>query len=760
MFTGVGGFSLGINKAISDAICVGFSEIDKYANQVLKYRFGGVKNYGNAKEIRTSELPEFDLLCGGFPCQAFSIAGKRGGFDDTRGTLFFEIARVIEAKRPKIVLLENVKGLLNHDKGKTFATILCSLWELGYDVQWMVLNSKFFGVPQNRERVFIVGSIRGTSRPEILPFGEDAEQVQRIPRKEKFFKRKRNELGKEIRKDYESGIVDCSMKDMRNWEVVEQDHSNTLSSLDIDNIIVSPCITQAVGRRGCSSEEMSQVEAVAKCIGLVPETCKKRVFDTPKEINQYLKDNKCSTISISQVAEHLGLPKTQVEHYFRTDKSRAIPNPEVWEKLRILLRLDDTFDKQVTEIYEKEIEFEQTRRVYSAEGISPTINATKEPIVYKAHRSDEIREYNGVSPCLTESHEHKGGSNQPIVMTLERKEWREHTNSDETPCLKNRMGTGGNNVPMVVAQRGRNPDNPCDRVPGSYVEQVFEPNKEGTSNTLTMVEKDNYVYSGKLRRLTPIECERLQGFPDGWTQCGVSTEEFISYNKLGNIERCNKTKIKKLSNRNVHWKIVKDKNKRTLVTVLCTTKDGKGVETQMSSSIEQKDIESIKNLNANIVITKSENMEHWDCVLNITKCNTSIMMRYTSKKNVVNQEIQDTSEKETEKILTEKIWKKQSEGNYDPMKLSTISTAINLIIDSLTCSFAHAQNMQLSIRNLENLSNKELKLEVSDLKMELIQKISDSSRYKQMGNAVTTSVVGAVVEEVVREIYGNQTKSC
>ena len=113
------------------------------------------------------------LICsvGGFPCQSFRIAGKRRGFEDTRGTMFFEIARIAKVKRPKVMLLENVKGLLNHDEGKTFRVILETLWELGYETQWMVLNSKFFGVPQNRERVFIVASLGGECRLEILPFG-------------------------------------------------------------------------------------------------------------------------------------------------------------------------------------------------------------------------------------------------------------------------------------------------------------------------------------------------------------------------------------------------------------------------------------------------------------------------------------------------------------------------------------------------------------------------------------------------------------
>lgn len=130
------------------------------------------KNYGDITKINVSELPDFDLLVGGFPCQSFSIAGKRRGFDDTRGTLFFDLARICAEKRPRLVVFENVKGLLSHDQGKTFQTILGVLSDLGYGVQWQVLNSKNFGVPQNRERVFIIGHLRGTSRPEVFPIGE------------------------------------------------------------------------------------------------------------------------------------------------------------------------------------------------------------------------------------------------------------------------------------------------------------------------------------------------------------------------------------------------------------------------------------------------------------------------------------------------------------------------------------------------------------------------------------------------------------
>jgi DNA (cytosine-5)-methyltransferase 1 len=153
-------------------ICIGFSEIDKYATQIYKKHFNH-KEYGDIKTINPAELPDFELLVGGFPCQAFSIAGKRAGFEDTRGTLIYDVFRIIKEKHPKLVLLENVKGLLSHDNGRTFKTIITSLAELGYAVEWQVLNAKNFGVPQNRERVFIIGHLGGFGGRQVFPIGED-----------------------------------------------------------------------------------------------------------------------------------------------------------------------------------------------------------------------------------------------------------------------------------------------------------------------------------------------------------------------------------------------------------------------------------------------------------------------------------------------------------------------------------------------------------------------------------------------------------
>jgi len=183
MFSGIGGFELGIEQAARElgitTECVGYSEIDKAAIRTYEEHFNH-DNYGDATLIDPATLPEFDLLVGGFPCQAFSIAGKRLGFDETRGTLFFDIARILEAKQPRFFILENVKGLISHNKGQTFRTIVRALDGLGYDLQWKVLNSKNYGVPQSRERVFIVGNLGGTPRPEVFSRTEPASPYSTV----------------------------------------------------------------------------------------------------------------------------------------------------------------------------------------------------------------------------------------------------------------------------------------------------------------------------------------------------------------------------------------------------------------------------------------------------------------------------------------------------------------------------------------------------------------------------------------------------
>lgn len=178
LFSGIGGFHKGFEQAGYEFDWVGFSEIDKYSSAVYRHKFPKSEELGDITTIQPGrDLPNhIDILCGGFPCQAFSVAGKRKGFDDTRGTLFFEIARILRHYKDSgnpisCLVLENVKGLLSHDNGRTFAVIYRILSDLGYTIEFELLNTRWW-LPQNRERIYIVGYIGNRGGPQVFPIGE------------------------------------------------------------------------------------------------------------------------------------------------------------------------------------------------------------------------------------------------------------------------------------------------------------------------------------------------------------------------------------------------------------------------------------------------------------------------------------------------------------------------------------------------------------------------------------------------------------
>ena len=183
LFAGIGGIRKGFELACEErglsSECVFTSEIKPYAVDVLKQNHPNEKIHGDITKISAEDIPDFHFLLAGFPCQAFSAAGKRLGFEDTRGTLFFDVARILRAKQPYGFVLENVEGLVNHDKenknskiGRTFATILQTLDELNYKVSWKVLNAKHFGVPQERKRIYIVGTKKAAPNLETFPYAK------------------------------------------------------------------------------------------------------------------------------------------------------------------------------------------------------------------------------------------------------------------------------------------------------------------------------------------------------------------------------------------------------------------------------------------------------------------------------------------------------------------------------------------------------------------------------------------------------------
>jgi len=186
LFSGIGGFSLALERSGIKPNWIGFSDIDKYANEIFQRRFKDAERLDDITNVRCKDLPkDIDLLTGGFPCQAFSQAGKRLAFEDTRGTLFYEIVRIlkyyIEIEKPiKHFVLENVKGLYSAGNYTAFSTIYSFLSDIGYSIECQLLNSKFFGVPQNRERIYFVGRYSpGGSRPKVFPIRQNAREVSK-----------------------------------------------------------------------------------------------------------------------------------------------------------------------------------------------------------------------------------------------------------------------------------------------------------------------------------------------------------------------------------------------------------------------------------------------------------------------------------------------------------------------------------------------------------------------------------------------------
>ena len=412
---------------------------------------------GDVTEIRTSSLPDFDLLVGGFPCQAFSIAGKRRGFDDTRGTLFFEIARILQDKRPRYLLLENVKGLLSHDKGKTFQTILRVLSEMGYDVKWEILNSKNHGVPQNRERVYIKGYLRGECGGEVLspprPSGETTQQMKAITSPT------RN--GKLVSVNGINGTLTSTGKD--------GGHSTFINELED-----YPTLT---------SREEHLVKSTAK------NHQDGRIYSSKRDSSITLN---CSGNNGFYIVDDKPVNDDLVEWFdegknFRTlTEDRAITTTTTGDCFSITTRQRNMplHKKQDNYVLEKDYEVEKVI-----------------------------------------------GSTQPHAGV---------TDGTFTGALT----TTRNNLPHLVlkdkesvCQAVLTPEREKKRQNGRRMKSDGEP-----MFTITATDRHG-VYDGyRVRRLTPVECERLQGFPDGWTEFGADGEPISNtqrYKCLGNAVTVN-----------------------------------------------------------------------------------------------------------------------------------------------------------------------------------------------------------------------------
>lgn len=448
LFSGVGGFEQALNRL--GGKCVMSSEIDKFANRAYEVLYGH-KTVGDVTKVAAGDVPNHDVLVGGFPCQAFSVAGKRLGFDDTRGTLFFEVARIAKEKQPKLLLLENVKGLISHDKGKTLDTIVKTLNDIGYTVDFNVLNSKYFGVPQNRERIFIVGVLNGESEPwEIEGNNVVAKGKKRIasyegvkmfnfdwPAQETVTNRLRDILEDEVDERYylskeKTAKLVAQLEGQRpsitdeikcyNPRNVDTGEQTRMQDRVYDTEGNTVALTTFLDRMNIAEPQVQSHDLTQTVI------VRKHKVDI-EGLQTLLRNSKKSVDKSNKViALELDRPVTEVEHWFRTDSCFSIPSGGIWSDLKGILNINtDEYDAQVTEFIEKEGVFEKAGRFYEVDGLAPTLTRTSadEKIIepqmigrVDINGHDAIKRVyatEGISPTLTTM---GGGHWEPKIAVL------------------------------------------------------------------------------------------------------------------------------------------------------------------------------------------------------------------------------------------------------------------------------------------------------------------------------------------------------
>src|SRR5690625_1688498 len=407
--------------------CVFASEIDKFASKAYETLYGGDVLHGDITKIDEKDIPNHDILTAGTPCQSFSVAGKRKGFDDTRGTLFFDVARVAKEKQPKVVWIENVKGLVNHDKGNTLDTMIQTLNDIGYVIDFEILNSKYFGVPQNRERIFIV-AIR-EDLIEAEPWSEEATKGQTIVPKGKL---RIGEWADVFNFDFpDQTEVTTRLRDILEPVVDEKYY--------LDEEKTAKLVAQLEAKK--PDERMSR-----QAIETFNET------EQPKEHGdmiqaynrQHLKDGICPTLT------------TRPEGF----KTASLPIVE--SEPQMLGHIDLKGNDSI-------------KRTYSTDGISPTLTT-----MGGGHRESKI---------------------------AEEQEWWGEYESDQDEWETERRIRSEEIRPVLT------PDRLNKRQNGRRF-------KEDGEESFTLTAQDRHgVVEGvppkyRIRKLTPLECWRLQGFPD------------------------------------------------------------------------------------------------------------------------------------------------------------------------------------------------------------------------------------------------------
>jgi DNA (cytosine-5)-methyltransferase 1 len=536
LFAGIGGFRSAMDKLGFN--CVFSSEIDKHAQKSYKTLYGEEELNGDITKIEASDIPDHDILVGGFPCQAFSIAGQRKGFEDTRGTLFFDIIRIAQEKRPKYLFMENVKGLLSHEKGRTFEIMCETLTEIGYAVDFEILNSKYFGVPQNRERIFIIGSRDAEHESWQIKNNNSLTRAKKriqelnvktfnfnFPENKVVEKRLRDILEKEVNEKYylseekTQKLVEELMKEKSKKEPelnqVGYVGSNAQGNRVYDSEGISATISSQTGGIGGSGGGIYKIkEPELNMIGKLDikgMDAIKRVYDVdglaPTLTTMQGGNTEPKIAELQQYSDGTGLSYTIDANYAKGTsvgdigkgrRTHIIENND--SEIRPVLTPDRAEKRQNGRRFKENDEEMFTLTAQDLHGIAELksdliipINPAKED-GSQFHHQDRIFDTKGVMPALTSI------------------------------------------VQNVLVEEENVPDWICKQ------DEVTRTLRTGGKSSLT--EKHNYdhIHDGwRIRKLTPLECFRLQGFTDEQfyklKNAGISDSQL--YKQAGNAVTVN-----------------------------------------------------------------------------------------------------------------------------------------------------------------------------------------------------------------------------
>lgn len=382
LFSGIGAFEKALKNLGIDYRLVNYCEIDKYASKSYCAIHDIDKNLNllDVTKIDTSKLPvDIDLLTHGSPCQSFSIAGKQEGGDKDSGTkssLMWETVRIIKDIKPKIIIWENVRNVLSKKHIHNFNAYIDILTEYNYNSYYKILNAKDFGIPQNRERVFVV-SVRTDIDNNLFEFPDGFPLKLRL----------KDVLDDEVDEKYY-----LKLKDTSRFKFLESSNESKgckqvgfldrPTTHDFSNRVYSPdgLARTLMGSGGNCNDKAGQYLIEPKINRIdIPQTVKVRKYEINcKLLCECLRDHKAKFgLSNKKIAEKLNVPMTMVEHWFRKDKYFAIPDADIWFKLKSLLGIEtDEFDAAITTFEEKEGVYEKSERHYFVDGIAPTLTST------------------------------------------------------------------------------------------------------------------------------------------------------------------------------------------------------------------------------------------------------------------------------------------------------------------------------------------------------------------------------------------------